>query len=184
MARAPEVLHALNPWWGVRFFAEHNWHAVFVLGAVVLAVTGGEALYADMGHFGAKAIRRSWQFVVLPMLTLTYLGQGALVLRDPSAVSNPFYEAVPDWALYPMIVLATAATVIALAGADHRRLFGGQPSHAAGLYPAHAHSPHLALHDWSDLRAGGELVSAGAGGGGGDPVSVTRPRWRPRTASR
>ncbi|MBV7304960.1 potassium transporter Kup [Xanthomonas vasicola] len=113
MARAPEVLHALNPWWGVRFFAEHNWHAVFVLGAVVLAVTGGEALYADMGHFGAKAIRRSWQFVVLPMLTLTYLGQGALVLRDPSAVSNPFYEAVPDWALYPMIVLATAATVIA-----------------------------------------------------------------------
>ncbi|MET0550827.1 MAG: potassium transporter Kup [Xanthomonas sp.] len=113
MARAPEVLHALNPWWGVRFFAEHNWHAVFVLGAVVLAVTGGEALYADMGHFGAKAIRRSWQIVVLPMLTLTYLGQGALVLRDPAAVSNPFYEAVPEWALYPMIVLATAATVIA-----------------------------------------------------------------------
>ncbi|MCW0391687.1 Low affinity potassium transport system protein kup [Xanthomonas sacchari] len=113
MTRAPEVLHALNPWWGVRFFAEHNWHAVFVLGAVVLAVTGGEALYADMGHFGAKAIRRSWQCVVLPMLTLTYLGQGALVLRDPAAVSNPFYEAVPEWALYPMIVLATAATVIA-----------------------------------------------------------------------
>ena len=113
MAQAPEVLHALNPWWAVRFFAQHNWHAVFVLGAVVLAVTGGEALYADMGHFGAKAIRRSWQLVVLPMLTLTYLGQGALVLRDPSAVSNPFYEAVPQWALYPMILLATAATVIA-----------------------------------------------------------------------
>ncbi|MBB4130638.1 MULTISPECIES: potassium transporter Kup [unclassified Xanthomonas] len=113
LAQAPEVLHALNPWWGVRFFAEHNWHAVFVLGAVVLSVTGGEALYADMGHFGAKAIRYSWNFLVLPMLTLTYLGQGALMLRDPAAVRNPFYEAVPDWGLYPMIVLATAATVIA-----------------------------------------------------------------------
>ncbi|MFC6838556.1 potassium transporter Kup [Xanthomonas theicola] len=113
LTKAPEVLHALNPWWGVRFFAEHNWHAVFVLGAVVLAVTGGEALYADMGHFGAKAIRYSWNFLVLPMLTLTYLGQGALVLRDPAAVRNPFYESVPDWGLYPMIVLATAATVIA-----------------------------------------------------------------------
>lgn len=113
LAQAPEVLHALNPWWGVRFFAEHNWHAVFVLGAVVLSVTGGEALYADMGHFGAKAIRYSWNFLVLPMLTLTYLGQGALVLRDPAAVRNPFYEAVPDWGLYPMIVLSTAATVIA-----------------------------------------------------------------------
>ncbi|AKK66908.1 potassium transporter Kup [Xanthomonas translucens] len=113
LTKAPEVLHALNPWWGVRFFAEHNWHAVFVLGAVVLAVTGGEALYADMGHFGAKAIRYSWNFLVLPMLTLTYLGQGALMLRDPAAVRNPFYESVPEWGLYPMIVLATAATVIA-----------------------------------------------------------------------
>ncbi|WP_053840457.1 potassium transporter Kup, partial [Xanthomonas graminis] len=113
LTKAPEVLHALNPWWGVRFFAEHNWHAVFVLGAVVLAVTGGEALYADMGHFGAKAIRYSWNFLVLPMLTLTYLGQGALMLRDPAAVHNPFYESVPEWGLYPMIVLATAATVIA-----------------------------------------------------------------------
>ncbi|MCG6630650.1 potassium transporter Kup, partial [Acinetobacter baumannii] len=72
MARAPEVLHALNPWWGVLFFVEHNWHAVFVLGAVVLAVTGGEALYADMGHFGAKAVRRSRPFVGLPQSTPPY----------------------------------------------------------------------------------------------------------------
>jgi KUP system potassium uptake protein len=113
IAKAPEVLHSLNPWWGVRFFAEHNWHAVFVLGAVVLAVTGGEALYADMGHFGAKAIRYAWNFLVLPALTLNYLGQGALVLKNPAAVKNPFYEAVPEWALFPMIALATAATVIA-----------------------------------------------------------------------
>lgn len=110
---APEVINALNPAWGVRFFIEHNWHAVFVLGAVVLAVTGGEALYADMGHFGKWPIRHAWTFFVLPALTLNYLGQGALMLGNPDAVKNPFYEAVPEWALFPMIVLATAATVIA-----------------------------------------------------------------------
>ncbi|KAF1708729.1 potassium transporter Kup [Pseudoxanthomonas sacheonensis] len=110
---APEVVRALNPWWGVRFFMEHNWHAVFVLGAVVLAVTGGEALYADMGHFGKWPIRYAWTFFVLPALMLCYLGQGALLLENPAAVKNPFYESVPGWALFPMIGLATAATVIA-----------------------------------------------------------------------
>ncbi|MGH8032886.1 MAG: potassium transporter Kup [Luteimonas sp.] len=110
---APQVIAALNPWWGVRFFIEHNWHAVFVLGAVVLAVTGGEALYADMGHFGPLPIRYAWSFFVLPALMLNYLGQGALILENPAAVKNPFYESVADWALYPMIALATAATVIA-----------------------------------------------------------------------
>jgi KUP system potassium uptake protein len=109
----PEVFHALNPWWGVRFFVEHGWHAIFILGAVVLAVTGGEALYADMGHFGARPIRYGWYFFVLPALMLNYLGQGSLVLTDPSAVKNPFYIGVPQWALYPMIALATAAAVIA-----------------------------------------------------------------------
>ena len=110
---APEVLKAFNPWWAVRFFLEHGWHGVFILGAVVLAVTGGEALYADMGHFGAPPIRHAWYFFVLPCLMLNYLGQGALVLQRPDAVANPFFEAVPDWALYPMIVLATMAAVIA-----------------------------------------------------------------------
>jgi KUP system potassium uptake protein len=109
----PEVLHALNPWWAVSFFIEHSWGGVFVLGAVVLAVTGGEAIYADMGHFGAKPIRYAWYFFVLPALMLNYLGQGALVLEDPAAVRNPFYLGVPEWARYPMIALATAATVIA-----------------------------------------------------------------------
>ncbi|HEU0305376.1 MAG TPA: KUP/HAK/KT family potassium transporter, partial [Lysobacter sp.] len=109
----PHVLHALNPWWALQFFASHGWHAVFILGAVVLAVTGGEAIYADMGHFGAKPIRYGWYFFVLPALMLNYLGQGALVLADPAAVKNPFYMGVPEWARYPMIVLATAATVIA-----------------------------------------------------------------------
>lgn len=110
---APEVLKALNPWWGARFFLEHGSHSVLILGVVVLAVTGGEALYADMGHFGAKPIRYAWYIMVLPCLVLNYFGQGAYVLEHPAAVKNPFYEAVPSWALYPMIVLATMAAVIA-----------------------------------------------------------------------
>ena len=109
----PEVLQAFNPVWAMRFFATHGWHGIFILGAVVLAVTGGEALYADMGHFGARPIRYSWYFFVLPALMLNYLGQGALVLEDPAAIQNPFYVGVPHWARWPMIVLATAATVIA-----------------------------------------------------------------------
>ena len=109
----PEVFHALNPWWAVRFFLDHGSHAIFILGAVVLAVTGGEALYADMGHFGAKPIRYGWYFFVLPALMLNYLGQGALLLENPAAAKNPFYMGVPEWALFPMIALATAAAVIA-----------------------------------------------------------------------
>ncbi|MDO5609924.1 MAG: potassium transporter Kup [Pseudomonadota bacterium] len=110
---APEVLTAMNPIWAMRFFAEHHWHGIFILGAVVLAVTGGEALYTDMGHFGARPIRLAWYFFVLPALMLNYLGQGALVLEDPVAITNPFYIGVPEWARWPMLLLATAATVIA-----------------------------------------------------------------------
>jgi len=109
----PEVLKAINPWWAVRFFYEHSLGGVFILGAVVLAVTGGEAIYTDMGHFGAKPIRYGWYFFVLPALMLNYLGQGALVLEDPTAIRNPFYIGVPEWGRWPMIALATAATVIA-----------------------------------------------------------------------
>ncbi len=109
----PEVLQAINPVWALRFFLDHGPHGIFILGAVVLAVTGGEALYTDMGHFGARPIRYGWYFFVLPALMLSYLGQGALVLEDPLAIKNPFYFGVPDWARWPMIALATAATVIA-----------------------------------------------------------------------
>ncbi|HKN78332.1 MAG TPA: potassium transporter Kup [Lysobacter sp.] len=109
----PQVLHALNPWWGLRFFLDHGLHGMLILGAVVLAVTGGEALYADMGHFGRRPIQVAWNTFVLPSLALNYLGQGALLLANPSAVDNPFYLGVPAWALYPMIGLSTAATVIA-----------------------------------------------------------------------
>jgi len=109
----PEVIQSLNPIWAMRFFAEHHWHGIFILGAVVLAITGGEALYADMGHFGARPIRYAWYFFVLPSLMLNYLGQGALVLAHPEAIRNPFYMAVPEVLRFPVIGLATAATVIA-----------------------------------------------------------------------
>ena len=113
MIGAPEVLKAFNPWWAMNFFLTHGWHSVLILGAVVLAVTGGEALYADMGHFGARPIRYGWYILVLPSLMLSYLGQGANLLENPGDVNSPFYEAVPPALLIPMIVLATAATVIA-----------------------------------------------------------------------
>jgi KUP system potassium uptake protein len=109
----PEVLMALSPTWGFHFFASHGWHGIFILGAVVLAVTGGETLYADMGHFGRRPIQTAWNVLVLPALTINYLGQGALLLTNAKAVENPFYIGVPAWALYPMVGLATAATVIA-----------------------------------------------------------------------
>jgi KUP system potassium uptake protein len=113
IARAPEVLAALNPLHALRFLTTHAVESFVVLGAVVLAVTGAEALYADMGHFGKQPVRIAWFAIVAPALVLNYFGQGALLMTDPGAVANPFYLLVPDWALYPMIVLATAATVIA-----------------------------------------------------------------------
>ena len=109
----PSVLRALNPVYAVALFASHGWQAFVALGAVVLAVTGAEALYADMGHFGRWPIRFGWFSLVMPALLLNYFGQGALLIRDPGAVVNPFYLLAPAWALYPMVVLATWATVIA-----------------------------------------------------------------------
>ena len=113
VVREPHVLAAANPVHAVRFFAANGWHAFVVLGSVFLVVTGGEALYADMGHFGRRPIRVAWFAVVLPALLLNYAGQGALLLRDPAAVEHPFFHMVPGWALYPVVVIATAATVIA-----------------------------------------------------------------------
>ncbi|WP_433767265.1 potassium transporter Kup [Pseudomonas putida] len=109
----PEVLKAVNPVWGVRFFIVHPGMGVAILGAVVLALTGAEALYADMGHFGRKPIARAWFILVLPALVLNYFGQGALLLGDPEAARNPFYLLAPNWALIPLVALSTLATVIA-----------------------------------------------------------------------
>ena len=111
--RQPGVLAAVSPYYAVRFFGENAGRGFVVLGAVFLVVTGGEALYADLGHFGHRAIQRAWSGIALPSLMLNYFGQGALLLRDPAGAVNPFYHLAPSWALYPLIALATVAAIIA-----------------------------------------------------------------------
>jgi KUP system potassium uptake protein len=113
IVRHPAILGAVNPLHAVRFFAAHGLHGFLVLGSVVLCITGGEALYADMGHFGTRAIRLAWYACVFPALLLNYFGQGALLLERPEAISNPFYGLVPSGWLYPMVGLATVASVVA-----------------------------------------------------------------------
>ncbi|OLC05757.1 MAG: potassium transporter Kup, partial [Gemmatimonadetes bacterium 13_1_40CM_70_15] len=113
IVRQPGVLAAVSPYHAVLFFGENLRRGFVVLGAVFLVVTGGEALYADLGHFGHRAIQIAWFSIPLPCLLLNYFGQGALLLRTPAAAENPFYHLAPHWALYPLIVLATAASVIA-----------------------------------------------------------------------
>jgi len=113
IADHPDVLEAVSPSHAIDFFADNGFTGFLVLGAVILVVVGGEALYADMGHFGRRPIALGWYGMVLPSLILVYFGQGALLIHDPSAIENPFYRLAPDWALYPLVVLATMATVIA-----------------------------------------------------------------------
>ena len=109
----PGILSALNPWHAYAFFAEHRFASLLTLGSVFLAITGAEALYADMGHFGARPIRIAWFSLVLPTLLMNYFGQGAQLLADPGTRVNPFFHLAPDWGLYPLVVLSTMATVIA-----------------------------------------------------------------------
>ena len=113
IASNPMVFKSINPFYGLSFLIENRGIAIVAMGAVVLSVTGAEALYADMGHFGSRPIRQAWFGFVLPALVLNYFGQGALLLNDPTAVTNPFYHLAPDWMLYPLVGLSTMATVIA-----------------------------------------------------------------------
>ncbi|HEY9279216.1 MAG TPA: potassium transporter Kup [Eoetvoesiella sp.] len=113
ISETPEILRALNPLWAISFISDAPWQVFLLLGAIVLAVTGAEALYVDMGHFGRPAIRRAWFAVVMPGLILSYFGQGALLLADPAAIKNPFFLMAPTWGLIPLVVLATLATIIA-----------------------------------------------------------------------
>lgn len=113
IAQSPQVLWAINPVYAWQFLIADPWVSFLALGAIVLSITGGEALYADMGHFGKSPIRLAWFYFVLPALVLNYFGQGALLLQNPHAIENPFYLLAPAWALIPMVLLATAATVIA-----------------------------------------------------------------------
>ena len=111
--RNPAVLAAANPLYGVDFFLRNGWTGYLILGTVVLVITGGESLYVDLGHFGRRPIRLVWFTIVLPALLLNYFGQGALLIADPATATNPFYLLAPQWMLYPMVILATCATVIA-----------------------------------------------------------------------
>ncbi|MEO7313189.1 MAG: potassium transporter Kup [Chitinophagaceae bacterium] len=113
IVKHPSILHAVNPYYAFHFFVSHGFGGITILGAVFLVVTGGEALYADMGHFGKKPIRIGWFYLVLPCLVLNYFGQGALLLDNHQFISNPFFYLAPAWALYPMVILSTIATIIA-----------------------------------------------------------------------
>jgi KUP system potassium uptake protein len=113
IVREPRVLYALDPSQGLRLFMEHKVGALAVLAGVFLTVTGGEALYADMGHFGKNPIRAAWIFIVMPALVLNYFGQGAMLIEDPAAISNPFFLMAPEWSRWPLVIIATVASVIA-----------------------------------------------------------------------
>src|SRR5207244_12817478 len=104
---------ALNTLYGITELVDAPWRGFLMLGAVFLAVTGTETLYADMGHFGRRALTRAWLWLVFPALVLNYFGQGALLLGDPAALENPFYKLTPEWGLYPLVFLASAATILA-----------------------------------------------------------------------
>jgi KUP system potassium uptake protein len=145
------VLQALNPYWAVHFFLEYKTVSFVALGAVVLSITGVEALYADMGHFGKLPIRVAWFLVVLPSLVLNYFGQGALLLKNPEAIKNPFFLLAPDWALMPMLILATLATVIA-SQAVISGVFSDAPGRASGVSVADAHHPYLGNGVGPDLH--------------------------------
>src|SRR4029077_8308941 len=113
IAHNPVILEALNPFAAISYLWRAGALALVAIGSAFLAVTGGEAFYADMGHFGPLPIRVAWFFIALPALTLNYFGQGGLLLTEPGAIESPFYQLAPEWSHYPLVVLATAATVIA-----------------------------------------------------------------------
>lgn len=144
----PRILHALNPLRAAGFIAQNGFGALPVMGSVFLAVTGAEALYADMGHFGRRPVRISWLWIVLPALTLAYVGQGAMVLSHPERASNPFFLMAPDWFLLPLVLLATAATVIASQAVISGAFSVAQQASQLGLLP------RLEIQHTSDRQAG------------------------------
>ena len=150
IAQNPSILFALNPYYGLHFLTADPWVAFLALGTIVLAVTGGEALYTDMGHFGKFPIRLGWFSFVMPALVLNYFGQGALLLHNPQAIQNPFYLLAPAWLLVPLVVLATAATVIASQAVISGAFSVANQSVQMGFLP------RLEIHQTSD-RAQGQI---------------------------
>ncbi len=145
IVQGPEILLAVNPWYGIMLFVDHGAAAFFVLGGVVLAVTGAEALYADLGHFGRRPIRLAWFVVVLPALLLNYFGQGALVLHMPAAVENPFYLMAPRSLPLSAGGHRDRGHRGGLAGSDLRRVLADSPVRPASLQPTRVDRAHLAL---------------------------------------
>ena len=163
IADHPEILKALSPTYAVGFLVGHFETAFFSLTAVVLAVTGAEALYADMGHFGRSPIRRAWLLLVFPACILNYMGQGALILGNPSNTSSPFFLLAPGWARLPMVFLAAVATVIASQAVITGAYSVAQPGGPARLPAAAAHRIHLGRDDGPDLHPVHQLAAAGRG---------------------
>src|ERR1700760_3483270 len=167
----PDIVKALSPSYGVEFFGRHFGTAFIALGSIVLTITGAEALYADMGHLGRPPISRAWFFVVFPALTLNYMGQGSLILNDPSTISNPFFLLIPHWGRVPMVVLATVATVIA------------SQAVISGAFSVTKQAIHLGHRDRPGVPARGELVPPDRGGRAGARLRVldqARRRLRDR----
>jgi KUP system potassium uptake protein len=148
IAETPAVLQALSPTYAIAFWISHGWLAFFALGTVVLAITGVEALYADMGHLGRRPITVAWLFLVFPALVINYFGQGALLLRSPASIENPFYLLAPDWGLIPLLILATAATIIASQAVISGAFSLTRQAVQLGLMP------RLAIHHTSDEEIG------------------------------
>ena len=158
VVRHPGVVRAVSPTYAVDFFVNQPGNAFVALGSIFLVVTGGEALYADMGHFGRRPIQFSWYVLVLPALLLNYFGQAALVVADPETVESPFYRLAPSWAILPLAVLATCATVIASQALDLRSVLAHGAGGAARLSPSHADHPHVAASRRPDLCPGRQLA--------------------------
>ena len=155
VAQRPEVLAAVDPRHAVQFFLDNGRRGFFLLGAVVLCITGCEALFADLGHFGLRPIRLSWYFIALPALLCNYFGQGALILADPQAAADPFYGLVPRMLLYPMVALATAATIIASQAIISGVFSLTRQAIQLGLLPPYAGHPHLGNGRRTGLYPGG-----------------------------
>ena len=151
ISQTPSILKGVNPYYAFEFFLHNKWHGFLVLGSVFLVVTGGEALYADMGHFGKKPIRLAWFFMVLPALQINYLGQGALLLRNPSAAEHPFYLMAPSWATFPLVGLATFATFIASQAVISGAFSLTTTSGAARILAAYAHPSYIGKRDRANL---------------------------------
>ena len=172
IANGPEVLLAFSPHYGISFLGQHGIIGLATLGAVFLVVTGGEALYADLGHFGRGPIRFAWLFVALPALTLNYLGQGALLLTKPEAIENPFFLLYPEWALFPMIGLATMATVIASQAVITGAYSLTQQAIQLGMLPRFRNQAHFGVAVRPNLHAARQHNSPARRAAAGDAIQV------------